>query len=512
MTSNKPYDQSIVATLSSIPDAEATAHYIKDETGSLVERALASGPMDNQISRKIRTKIDRRVLPLLCITYAFQFMVKTSMDYCSVYGIFPDYKPHGQDYSWIISIFYFGYLAAEYPSLAIMQKFRLAKFLGVNMILWGAILMTTAACSSFACFATVRFSLGVVEATISPGFVAITGIWWTRQEQASRSSLWISFLGVGSFIGTLLVYGLAQEHAQLGGWKRTFLKLGGLNLIWGVLFSLAMPDSPVTVTWLNENEKIASIQRVMGNKTGTRSRRFVKSQVVEAVTDPKIIILGLISFVNAIASGGLVFGSSIIQGFGFDPLETALLNLPLSVIQVGTQIGSGFLFARIRNSRLHIASLAMILPIVGTMLINQLQPANKWGRLVGVWLLGSYPVGFMTILGLLSTNIAGTTKRSVASGWVFVCYCAGHIFGPQFFKSTEAPAYRNGIKAIFYCFVMNILLNQVLRIIYDLENKRRDRSLEGKSEDEVLATKRSSELQGFKDVTDKDNVMFRYAL
>lgn len=36
------------------------------------------------------------------------------------------------------------------------------------------------------------------------------------------------------------------------------------------------------------------------------------------------------------------------------------------------------------------------------------------------WLLASYPTGFMVLLGLLATNVAGSTKRSMASGMVFV--------------------------------------------------------------------------------------------
>ncbi|KAI0889085.1 MFS general substrate transporter [Annulohypoxylon maeteangense] len=512
MTSNTPDVQPTTATSSSGSDIETVDNGIEDETGLLAERALASGPIDDQTSQMIRRKIDLRILPFLCITYALQFMENTSMSYCSVYGIFPDKKLRGQDYSWILSIFYFGYLAAEYPGIALMQKFRVAKFLGFNIILWGAVLMTSAACSSFTCLATMRFLLGVAEATISPGFVAIMGIWWTRQEQASRSSLWISFLGVGSFIGTLIVYALTQDNAQPVSWKRIFFELGVMTFVWGVLFSLAMPDSPTTATWLNENEKVAAVQRIIENKTGTRSRNFVKAQVFEAITDPKIIILGLISFANAFASGGLAYGSFVIQGFGFDPLKTTLLSLPLFTIQVVAQLGSGYLVSRIRDFRLHMASLAMVPPIVGTILINQLRPDNRWGRLAGVWLLGSYPVGFMVILGLLSTNIAGTTKRSVASGWVFSCYCAGQIFGPQFFKNAEGPAYRNGIMAMLCAFALNAFLSQALRLHYVLENKKRDRALEEMSEDEIATIEKLSEREGFEDVTDKYNAMFRYAL
>lgn len=137
---------------------------------------------------------------------------------------------------------------------------------------------------------------------------------------------------------------------------------------------------------------------------------------------------------------------------------------------------------------------------------------NKWGRLAGVWLLGSYPVGFMVILGLLSTNIAGSTKRSVASAWVFVCYCIGQISGPQFFKSKEAPAYHNGIVAMLCGFCLNLVLNQVLRFIYVRENKKRDKMLEGKSAEEIAEMQREGEVLGFEDVTDKANVSLNHPI
>jgi hypothetical protein len=114
----------------------------------------------------------------------------------------------------------------------------------------------------------------------------------------------------------------------------------------------------------------------------------------------------------------------------------------------------------------------------------------------------------MVILGLLSTNIAGSTKRSTASGWVFVCYCVGQIAGPQFFQTSQAPEYHSGIVAMLSGFVLNLVLNQVLRFLYVLENRRRDKALEGKSEEEIADMTRESELQGFEDVTDKDNVSF----
>jgi hypothetical protein len=168
---------------------------------------------------------------------------------------------------------------------------------------------------------------------------------------------------------------------------------------------------------------------VVENKTGTKSTTFVKAQVLEALTDPKILLLGLISFVNAVASGGLSFGSIIIKGFGFTSLQTTLMNMPLSFLQAIFTLIGGYAQHKFPNARLIVGSVAMIPPIIGTVLINQLDAHNKWGRLVGVWLLAGYPTGFMVLLGLLATNVAGSTKKSMASAMVFVMYCVGQIVG-----------------------------------------------------------------------------------
>lgn len=408
-----------------------------------------------------------------------------------------------------------GYLVAEYPGVAIIQRFPVAKFLGANIILWAAILMLTATCSSFASLATVRFFLGITEATISPGFVAITGIWWTVHEQAARSALWISFLGVGSLFGGLIAFAIGHIHtAALAPWQYIFLLLGAVTIAWGILFLVVVPDGPATAPpWLlTPDERLVAVHRVLANKTGTKSRTFVRAQVAEAATDPKILLLGLISLVNALASGGLSFGSLIIRGFGFSALDTTLMNMPLAAVQTVAQLAAGYFSSRLKGARLYVGALAMVPPIVGTCLINGLPESSRWGRLVGLWLLGTYPVGFLVLLGLLSANVAGSTKRSVASGWVFVCYCAGQIAGPQCFKAAEAPGYRGGIVAMLCGFCLNLVMNLVLRCLYVRENARRDALLVGKSEGEVGAMEEQSMVQGFENVTDKENVMFRYVL
>lgn len=58
-------------------------------------------------------------------------------------------------------------------------------------------------------------------------------------------------------------------------------------------------------------------------------------------------------------------------------------------------------------------------------------------------------------------------------------------------------------------FILNIVFNLTLRTLYVIENKKRDKALEGKSEEEIEALKDESRVQGFENVTDKHNVSER---
>ncbi|KAH8883375.1 MFS general substrate transporter [Thozetella sp. PMI_491] len=393
-----------------------------------------------------------------------------------------------------------------------MQRFPIAKFLGCNVAFWGILLMITAACSSFAGLATCRFFLGAFEATIAPGFVTLTSTWYTQQEQASRASVWVATLGIFSTINGIVTFGIGHITGSLSPWKYIYLILGSITFLWGLVFLYVVPDNPATSRWLSQDEKVTAIQRVIENKSGTKSRAIDRSQIIEAFMDIKIWLIALIAFCNAFCGGALAFQSLIMQGFGFTPLQVALLNMPYGIFQAGFGLLAGYVVHKIPNSRLLVMSVSQIPPIVGTVMINQLPSTNSWGRLVGLWLISSFSVGYQINLGLMASNIAGSTKRTFASGLIFVVYCAGQISGPQTFKSSESPGYYHGVIAMLITFVLHLLLPLVLRVVYTLENKKRAAALEGLTEAEVEDLNRECNIRAFEGASDGQNAMFRYAL
>jgi len=42
---------------------------------------------------------------------------------------------------------------------------------------------------------------------------------------------------------------------------------------------------------------------------------------------------------------------------------------------------------------------------------------------------------------MVSSNVAGYTKKQLTGAFVFVGYCVGNIIGPQTFIEKEAPLY-----------------------------------------------------------------------
>ena len=63
-------------------------------------------------------------------------------------------------------MFYFGYLAWEYPTNRLLQRLPLAKYSAFNIIMWGGVLSLFAAVYNFSGAVAVRFFLGIFEAAV----------------------------------------------------------------------------------------------------------------------------------------------------------------------------------------------------------------------------------------------------------------------------------------------------------------------------------------------------------
>lgn len=79
---------------------------------------------------------------------------------------------------------------------------------------------------------------------------------------------------------------------------------------------LFLPDNPMNAKFLTHDEKVYAIERVRSNQTGIENKKFKINQALEALRDPQIWLLFLITSISNIPNAALgSFGSIIIEKF-----------------------------------------------------------------------------------------------------------------------------------------------------------------------------------------------------
>lgn len=400
-------------------------------------------------------------------------------------------------------------------------------------------MITTPACTSFAGMATNRFLLGSFEAVINPGmtvqfpFHSIDVLRFRphyeylvhslRTATSSRSILlheWSSnhvwrvrilpAILPCLIASRLIGYAVGNIHGGLPRWQYVFLIFGTISIILGIITIVFLPDMPSTAKFLTPEERAIAAKRVSGNRQGIKNRHFKKYQVWQAARDPKTWILFIMATGAQIPNAALTqFTSIVISSFNVDTLGTQYLQIPGGAVQFFALLFGGWVCSKYPNRRCITMTVANTICITGSALLVALPNSNRWGRLVGLWLCYFQGLGFSMSLTMVSSNVAGTTKKQITAGVLFVGYCVGNIIGPQTFKDSEKPGYHSAYVAMMIGYVIKLVAILVLYWYMWRENRRRDRAAAGIEQSEIA--KEAIE-RGMHDVTELDNPGFRYTL
>ena len=188
---------------------------------------------------------------------------------------------------------------------------------------------------------------------------------------------------------------------------------------------------------------------------------------------------------------------------GYTATESLLLVTPLGAYEVVVLIGLTWLAMK-TNQRLWCCIAGHIPSIIGAILMATTEKAPA---LVGYYLSGGIPIGWTTILGLTSTNIAGSTKKVTVACIGTIAYTVGNIISPHTFQAKDAPRYLPAkISIVIIYFLITVDL-YAIRWLAVRENKKRD---ERKAElGHAYVVEKNHE---FLDLTDRQNLEFRYSV
>ncbi|KAL5363352.1 major facilitator superfamily domain-containing protein [Aspergillus floccosus] len=434
--------------------------------------------------RRVLWKLDMILIPVMGLCYMMQYMDKLALSQATLFGIREDLGLTGTEYPWASAVFYFGYFAWSWPSSYLIVRLPIGKYITASVLVWGGVLMCHAAAKNFGGLMAARFFLGVGEAAIAPGFSLITGMFYKREEQPARQAAW--FLGncISTIVGGVVAYGIGSvKDTAVNSWQLLFIVLGTITAGMSFWLVFLLPDSPKNAIFLTKHERAIAIQRTLKNKTGVMDEGSFKwSQAWLAIRDPQTWFLVLYTFCVNLCNGGV----------------TSVVFLIISA-GVATFVPRTRILMMIFNT---------VVSMVGMLLVWQLDEDNQKGRLTGLSLGAVFAVNIPLSLSIISSNVAGFTKRSVTSGLLFVAYCVGNIVGPQFFIDGEEPSYPTGMKAAISGLAFGAFFLLCLLVYYIFENRRRD-ALYGPP---AQLTEEEEQAQGLSNKTDLEIESFRYLM
>ena len=167
------------------------------------------------------------------------------------------------------------------------------------------------------------------------------------------------------------------------------------------------------------------------------------------------------------------FFSQLIVSFGYTPTQSLLYGTPGGAVEVVALLICGYLGDRY-GQRILWSMVGLSVGILGFILIVALPLHMKVGRLIGFYLTLSVPCPFVALLSLISTNIAGYTKKTTVAALYLVAYCVGNIIGPQVFRPKDAPHYRPAQITILACYGVCMIDLLVIWWYYKKQNAKKE--------------------------------------
>ncbi|KAI7859823.1 major facilitator superfamily domain-containing protein [Circinella umbellata] len=453
--------------------------------------------------KKLVRKINYTFMPLVILILFVQFVDKSTLTISALFGIYEDTGITHDEFGWLGSIFYMGYLAIQIPNQYFLQRVSISKYLGIILLVWGVTLACTALGNNFSQLAAMRFLLGFFEGCTYPAIFLLISTHYRKSEQVVWFGTMFATNAASIIIGSLMGYGVGNMDGHLGirAWKWSMIIFGIITFFLGIPFFLFLADKPKS-RWFRlteEEEKIVET-RTRDNAV-VQNHDIKRSHIIEALKEPRLYCFFFISLFLNLQNGAITtFASQIIASMGFSPLTSVLLNLPYGAA-IMLLVGIFTYLSHKLNDIGYVAMASCVPPIFGAILLLVIPIGPV--QLLGLYLSSTSPT-YILLQTYISNNVGGYTKKIFYTSANIVAFCLGNFVGPLMMVSIQAPRYIGAQIGFAVADFLCILMFFYVRWSSARENKRRQ-----KLKDEGMITRQDKELQ---DKTDKEDLTFMYRL
>jgi MFS transporter, ACS family, tartrate transporter len=264
-----------------------------------------------------------RLLPILTLAYTINYLDRTNISFAAL-TMNKDIGLTATQYGRGAGIFFLAYCLFEVPSNLALYRFGARLWIARIMITWGLLSIAMVLVGGAWSFYVMRFLLGAAEAGFFPGVAFYLAFWFPAQYRARILAGFLVAIPFSTVIGAPLSGLLLELDGIFGlaGWKWLLILEGLPAVVFGFVVAYVLADRPETAGWLDPQEK-ATLTKMLGEEP----RERVRTSILEAIKDPRVIVCALVQFGFTLGSYGILFWlPQIIKASGLPNMTVSLLT------------------------------------------------------------------------------------------------------------------------------------------------------------------------------------------
>ena len=255
------------------------------------------------LPERTRRRITLRLAPFLFVLYILNYLDRVNVSFASL-QMTGELHFSNSVFGFGAGIFFIGYFLLQVPATMLVETWSARTFIGVSLIIWGALATTTGFISTAQQFYWIRFLLGIAEAGFFPGVIVYLTHWYRYEDRGKAVAMFMAAIPASNMLSAAIASFLIKiTWFGYSGWRWLLILEGLPAVIAGVVTFFYLTDWPKDAKWLAADER-EWIAGALEQERQTKKRRATVS-AWQALSHPQVVVFSLIYFCYITNSTGL---------------------------------------------------------------------------------------------------------------------------------------------------------------------------------------------------------------
>ncbi|KAF8729462.1 hypothetical protein AX14_006080 [Amanita brunnescens Koide BX004] len=253
-----------------------------------------------RLERNTLRQIDLRVIPILGLLCALDFMDRANLGIARVAGMDRDLHLNvGTRYSVLSLVYFVPYLLLQVshmqlPSNLFVRRIGARNTVTFCVVSWGIVQLSMGFVPSWGYLTLCRVLLGAMEAGFFPALVFIISTWYVRHEVQKRlAAVWLIAILAGG-LSPIFAYLISLLGGKLGitSWSWIFIVEGAITITSGLLSWRYLPDFPDQNQFLDAEQTELVLRRIEEDRGDSAPDVMTRNKVKSHLLDWKLWAFG----------------------------------------------------------------------------------------------------------------------------------------------------------------------------------------------------------------------------